>query len=291
MKSKQELRPVDAPLYRYWEALYKSFYSSRLYVDVAKRWRGFGILYLLLALAVAAIPISVRTIIDFHDYIEHQLLYPIEQLPVLYIQKGEVMFDKPMPYMIKNKKDEVVAIIDTTGKIKKIPDKYPQLTILVTKDSIYLREPTPDLFFSTTQFPKEKKSTKIYKIPEQANEVLLGKDLVESSAIFNLTLFIQVIVYPAIVMVFFGMYLAFIFCMAFLGQVFAQTLFHVKLKYKQSFRVFTVASTPQIFLLFIMLTAKLAFPGSGLINIALCAIYFSYAVLSIKRESNKMVRT
>lgn len=290
MKSKQELRPVDAPLFRYWEALYKSFYSSRLYVDVAKRWRGFGMLYLLLVFAVAALPLSLRTIMVFHEKIEQQLLYPFEQLPALYIQKGEVKFDKPMPYRIKNKKGEVVAMIDTTGKTKTISDEYSELSILVTKDSIHIRAPNPDLLFRSIPLRKPKKTSNVYQISKQTNEVLLGKDLVESSAVFNLTLFMQCMVYPAIVMIFFGLYLAFVFCMAFLGQVFASTLFHVKLKYKQSFRIFTVASTAPIFILFIMLTAKLIFPGSGLINIALCAIYYSYAVLSIKRESNKMVR-
>ena len=43
LKIKNKLKLIDAPVYRYWDALYMSFYSRRLYVDVGKRWRGLGI--------------------------------------------------------------------------------------------------------------------------------------------------------------------------------------------------------------------------------------------------------
>lgn len=42
------LRKVDAPFYNYWQAIVLSFFSSRLYVDVGKRWKGLGFRYLLL---------------------------------------------------------------------------------------------------------------------------------------------------------------------------------------------------------------------------------------------------
>ncbi len=51
-KIKNKLKPIDAPAYGYWKALYMSFYSTRLYVDVGKRWRGIGLLYLLFFVVV-----------------------------------------------------------------------------------------------------------------------------------------------------------------------------------------------------------------------------------------------
>ena len=74
IKKKQTLRPLDAPIYNYWQALYRSFYSGRLYIDVIKRWRGFGALYLLLAISLASIPLSLRIMVDFNHYFEKKMI-------------------------------------------------------------------------------------------------------------------------------------------------------------------------------------------------------------------------
>src|SRR5476651_2545843 len=59
-KEKNKLKLIDAPVYGYWKALYMSFYSRRLYVDIGKRWHGFGLVYLLLAIAVLSLPFALR---------------------------------------------------------------------------------------------------------------------------------------------------------------------------------------------------------------------------------------
>ena len=60
----QQLKNIDSPNYTYWQALYKAFYSWWLYVDVGKRWKGYGFLYLLLAVAVFSMPVSLKAIFD-----------------------------------------------------------------------------------------------------------------------------------------------------------------------------------------------------------------------------------
>jgi hypothetical protein len=54
--------------YHYWQAFILSLYSPKLYVDVAQRWRGFGLNYLLLLVALLCIPFSIRFIANFNIY-------------------------------------------------------------------------------------------------------------------------------------------------------------------------------------------------------------------------------
>ncbi|HEL8434089.1 TPA: hypothetical protein U0D75_002421, partial [Legionella pneumophila] len=85
-KEKNKLKPIDAPIYSYWQALYMSFYSKRLFVDVGKRWRGIGLIYLLLVVAICSIPFSIRIASDFNKTFNQQIIQPLLQLPTVYVQ-------------------------------------------------------------------------------------------------------------------------------------------------------------------------------------------------------------
>lgn len=292
--SRKELRKVDVPIdkmeaphYRYWQALYMSFYSRRLYVDVAKRWRGYGIKYFFLLMMIATIPFSTRLIIDFTEYYNQQLILPIESLPSLTVQKGKVLFDKPMPYLVKNKQNEVMAIIDTTGVIKKIDGAYPKASILITKEKIYFRPPAFSLFFSDS--PMQLPDTQILSqdISKESNEVFVGKEWIASSGIIKFKHLIQYIFYPCIVMLFFSTYLTLMMMLAFIGFLFALIIFQAQFKYKEACRLFLVASTPQVFIFFTTLTIHVSVPGGNIFNIVLLAIYFNFAVISINQVKKK----
>lgn len=286
-KKSHALRAVDAPLYRYRQALYLSFYSSRLYVDVVKRWRGFGICYVLLLIAVVSIPLSVRMIYGFNQYFNEQMLSPIKQLPRLLVQNGEVTFDKPMPYLIKNKSGAVVAMVDTTGKVKDMHDPmYPDLTMLITKNKIYFRSPPLHFQSATSDMNRH-----VYEqaLEKDANEVFVGEEWVQSSGIFRVKYLTEVMVYPCVTMFLFSFYAGFLFMLALLGQVFARAIFKVKLYFQDACRLMAVASTPLIIVFFIMMTMRWQGLGIGYVYVALVATYFSYGVLAVRRESKRMV--
>lgn len=290
MSKKQALRSIEAPIFDYLEAIYKSFYSARLYVDVAKRWRGYGLKYLLLVLALVVIPLSLRLLFQTHDYIYDELLYPFQKLPTIYVQKGEVSINKPVPYFIKNKDNQVVGLVDTRESPIDVKKKYPNLTIFISKNSITIHPPAPHFIFNDDIIPTEQMPIKFYQFDKQMNEVIIGKDIADFTSLKLSIYFVELMLYPMVVMVFFGIYIAVLFCFAFLGKVFASTLFHVKLTYRQSFRLLAVVCTPQLFLLFFMLATGWIFPGAGWIYLALLTLYFSFAVLSLKRDSQKLVR-
>jgi hypothetical protein len=289
MKKQQStgLRDIDAPHYSYWQALYLSFFESKLYVDVAKRWKGFPVGYLLLLMFVVSIPASVRVVEQFHHFFEQQVLMPLKKLPPFYVQNGQVSLDKPMPYLVKNEAGQVIAIVDTSGSVTTIDKRYPQLAILVTRDKLIYRSPTPPkLFEESAPIP-----TSINERPFEKgiNQVFDGDEWIKSSGINTIKFLAEIIIYPTIALLFFVVYLGLLFTFSLMAQLVAKVLFKFDLTYGQAIRLLTVSATPQIFVLMMVVAFNLFFVGISFLMIALLAIYFSFAVLSLKRESNKLV--
>lgn len=289
-KNKRALKPIDQPSYGYWQALYRSFYSYQLYVDVGKRWRGFGFLYLLLMVTVLTLPLSIKSMVYFNYFYNKQMIEPLEKMPTFYIQNGEVKLDKPMPYFIKGSAGEVLAIIDTSGTIKSMTPTYPDLTFLVTKNKIFMKTPTPPITYSlggrSAQDTIEEQT-----LDENMNEVFNPQEWLKNSrikTIKNLSLAVSPLV---IIAFFFSMFAIFFPVLAFLGQLFAQVFFSFKLAFKASCRLMMVAVTPMMTLLMVLLTFSLTYTGTGLLLIALIAIYYSFAVIFLKRDSQTIART
>ena len=286
-KAKNKLKLIDAPVYRYWEALYMSFYSRHLYVDVGKRWRGLGLLYLLLAIAILSIPFSVRMSINLNRSFNEQIIEPLLLLPTIYVQNGKASLDKPMPYLVKNKKGQVVLIVDTTGKINQSGPEYPHLNILITQDKIYFKIPTPQLFASTSAElnPGVPLSQ---SFGEGSNFAFSGKQIVEENNMSGLKFASELLIYPIVVAIFYSMFVVIFLVLAFLGQVFSSIFFSFKISFMQSSRLFLVATTPMLLVLLSMLTIEAMFPGFGFILLVILALYFSFAVYSLKAESTRM---
>jgi len=290
-QKKQGIKSLDAPNYGRLNALYMAFYSRKLYADVGMRWRGLGLTYMLLLVAIFAIPLSLYLINKLNDFYDDQLLYPLTHLPTIVIQDGQVQFDKPMPYFVKNDKGDIIAAVDTTGQIKTITNKYPQLRVLITKDKIFYHQPSVAFFNSeqnakVAQFPVQEQSLK-----NQENAIISGSDLAGIPGITHLKFIFDIFVYPALTGFVYSVFACMLLAFALLGQLFAKAIFKHEISYSQSARLMMVASTPVIALYFVVIGFGLALPGgSGIINAAVLAIYFSYGIISVKRESKKLAR-
>lgn len=287
-KRNKNIRLIDAPLYHYWQAIYCSFYSSRLYIDVVKRWRGYGFLYLLMMISLVTIPASIRLIYDFDRYFNEEILQPVSMFPLLYVQNGDVVFDKPMPYFIKNKKGEVIDIIDTTGKVTNITSKYPKLVFLMTKNKLYSRLPKLNVFLNTTDISSEDE-VHVSKFDKSMNEVFNAEQWTKSTRTQRAKWFVEVLIYPILVFAIYGLYLVIMPLFGYVAIIFAQVVIKHKLKFKEGLRLFIVTSTPQMFLFGVLFTSGLSFNGSGILQIICMAIYFNCAVLCLKNDSKKMV--
>ena len=288
-KEKNQLKPIDTPIYRYWSALYMSFYSRLLYIDVGKRWKGLGIFYFLLAIAVFSIPFALRMSFSFNQSFKEQITDPISKIPVFLIQNGDVFLKKPMPYMVKNDKGQVVVIIDTTDKINDFTMDYPYLTILINKNKISLKVPSLTLF-NMPQLNPSKGAPIVFAFDKGTNGVFDGKKYAEDSSIQKLKFFSELLIYPMIVAMFFSMFLVIFLVLGFLGQVFSTVFFSFNVTFAQSCRLLAVASTPMLLLLFILLILNSLFPGSGFILSALLVIYYSFSLYSLRAESRRVAR-
>lgn len=286
-KVKNKLQPINAPIYSYWQALYLSFCSKRLYIDVGKRWPGYGIRYLLLLIALWAIPFSVKMAMDFNAMFNEQLTEPLSTIPTIYIQNGEVNFDKPMPYFIKNRKNEVVLVVDTTGQVNEFNEQYPKLTILINKDKVSFRMPgLQNLGVGAINNPNE---PLVQYFAKGENLVFDGKKIVEQSAFVEWKYVGQLMIYPIIAVVFFSMFLVIFLILGFLGQLFARIFFSFQVTMKQSSRLLMVAATPMMLVLLGILLFNFMFPGYGFLLIVVLSLYFSFGISCLKSESKRMV--
>ena len=278
----------DRPRYRFWQALYMAFYSVQLYVDVARRWRGLGLSYLLLLIACAVAPLSVRLIVVFNHYTNEQFIRPVRELPPVFIRQGEVSFDKKMPYLIKNKEEEVVGIVDTTGQTKGINSAYyPMLTWVLTKNTLYFRPPPLYLFSSLPVKPFSNPVTTIGLDPEE-NMVFWGGAWFDATYLNAMKILALCAVFPSLVLFVFMFLAGILLALAWLGQFFARIIFKVRLSYSAASRLVMVALTPPVLCCFWLLAADKFILGGAYLYIALLAVYFNFAVLMFKRSSNQI---
>jgi len=286
-KTRKELVPENKPLFGYWQALYRAFFSKRLYIDVGKRWKGFGFIYLLLVVILFSLPLSLYLMNNFNHFYQEQVLDPIKRIPEIYIQNGKVVFNKPMPYKIKNAEGKVDVIIDTTGMVSKISKRYPDLSILIPKDEIFFRIPEPPL---STAMHLTSSGESIYseKIDKNLNQVFSGDEWVQNSRVHTLR-YIFLTLTPLFIISFFYVMLAIMLpVLAFFGQLLAQIFFSFKIPFKKTNRLFIVSSTPALLLFFLVLTLNLKIPAQGILLLIVLFGYFNYAVMILKKESQQV---
>lgn len=288
IKGKNQLKKIDAPIYSFWSALYMSFYSRRLFVDVGKRWRGFGFLYLLLVVVLFYTPYALRLSLSLNESFSEQFKEPLNRIPVFYIQNGKVLFDKPMPYFIKNDKNQVVTIIDTTGKINDFNKDYPYLTILINKDKLSFKPPTFELFGIKNPMP-EHSTPLVQTFDNQTNLVFDGKKISEEKKIIRLKYISQVILYPITIVTIYSVLITLFLLLGFLGQVFSRVFFDFSPKLIQSVRILVVSGTPMLLVLSFLVTLNVIFTGYGLILMILLVFYYSLAIRALRLESKQTV--
>ncbi|KTD37685.1 hypothetical protein Lnau_0616 [Legionella nautarum] len=271
-------------LSQYCKALYASFYSSVLYAEVVKRWQGLGLGYLLFLIILGAIPLSGRVMIAFHHFFKEEVLFPLQSLPLLTIQNGEIIDKQPMPYLIKNNKGEVVSIIDTTGKLFEMNQAYPQLSVLITKNKMILRPPSYKQFLGLA---KDNVGNPIYTrtFDKGLNGLLSGAEWVHSTGISRLNTLMQILVFPSVTLFYFSVFAVTLLLLSALVQLYSDIFFNRKLSFKASCRLLAVAATPTLVLFFFMRGANFAVPGMSLVYGVLILSYISYGLYSVKRFS------
>lgn len=115
--------------YSYLRAIVLSPCSKALWRDVGQNWRGVGVLYLLLLLAITWLITTAKIYSDFAHFLDANAPGFVAQIPGITITNGHLSLDRPEPYVIKEPSTgRPVIIIDTTGATTQPPANGMLLT-------------------------------------------------------------------------------------------------------------------------------------------------------------------
>jgi hypothetical protein len=123
--------------YSVFQAIFLSFFSSSLYRDVARRWRGIGFGYLLLVLALVWIPTIIKMQMSLVPFVNREGMDFARQVPKITISNGEVSTDVATPYFIKDQDGEDFMIIDTSGEYESLDSSSAK--VLLTKSKLIMK--------------------------------------------------------------------------------------------------------------------------------------------------------
>jgi hypothetical protein len=199
-----------------------------------------------------------------------------------------------MPYIVKSKSNKPAIAIDTSSHLKWFPPEYPTLFFFVTKDTLYFRAPVEEIVSKQShslisQFAPIKNLSE-YHFEKNDNEVFSGPEWVKTSGVKSLITYAPLIVYPIVLGVLWGLYFITNFMLASIGRIISIVVLKYHIGFIDSFRLTWVASTAPVAFVNVVLYSGYNIRGLGWYYIMLVAIYFSSAVICVKRESQYVVR-
>lgn len=285
----QALKPVDSPNYSYRQALYMAFYSWWLYIDVGKRWKGYGFVYLMLVIALFSLPMSLQAMFDLKQSFERDLVAPLQALPPLVVQGGALQFNEPMPYLIRNEQGAVVVIIDTQSAELPSLKTYPRLQMVIHKNSISFYSPTPSVF-AGLEPGSEALAPQTYQFSANMNTVFSAAEWVDTFGVRGVYYAMMALIYPLVISFLYALLGSLLLIFSLLGQLFAQVFFSFKPSFKQSCRLMMVAATPAIFAILTIMLYQLSGRWLGLLMAIILSLYYCYAILAVKHASQQVAK-
>jgi|GEM_PF-6539652 len=260
-------------IYSYWKALFLSFYSPKLYVDVVQRWKGCGILYLLFLSFVLGLLWSAKSIWDMEYTFEHFIKPNMRQVPNLMVQNGQIAIPPHIPFPNSDvfrldANGKLVVLVDPAGKASEA--ERTEALVLMTSNLIRVHSDSG----SGLMVPS------MIQLPSDTNGEIGQKQLMDlvDRAHDNLLY----LVYPFSVSVLFWTMLMSLFMFSFLGKMIAKVSFHYIISFKQSFRLVCVAASPVsiVFFLFYLLGWVNQYIGIPLL--AFLSLYYFFGIRSNK---------
>ncbi len=289
-KSKsQALADINQPIYGVWQALYMSFYSRRLYVDVLKRWTGPGWTYLLLMLMVLCLPLSMSLGLQLKHHIEQDIFEVVKKIPTLTVINGQASIKEPLPYQIKNTQGVVTCYIDTRRDATSAEMyKRPKLIFYIAKNGLMFRTPIFQLLHSQIM-KQDLTAVKYYSFSKIKYEVIKGPALI-SPHINRYLYLIPLALYLLMLGMFFPIFAMFFLAVGGLGKFVSRFILKTPLSYAQSCRILVISITPAMTVLFYFMCMDKVFPLSGVILMVIFSFYFSLGVLAYRKEAMQLSR-
>lgn len=249
--------------YNVFEAIYLSFFSKKLYRDVASTWGGKAFLYALMITAISW-TISVYGIQQkISAWYAHSSGALVEQLPIITIKGGKVSTPENKPYIVvEPSTKETLVVVDTSGKY----------TTLAASGADYL-------VTESTIITKDGDVTKVIQVPASLNTTIIP--LVINEHIKGWVGYLWVFLLPLLTLVsFLFMVLKSLFY-GIIGRIFS-ALSGAGLGLFQCMSLYLVAVTPSFVLWNLFYNFNIVFPHRGLTLFTLVLVYLFYAILMNK---------
>lgn len=247
-----------------FEAIYLSFYSKRLYREVATTWGGYAILYLLMIVTLSWIAMTWQFQTIISEGYKNNNGWIVSQVPVMTVKDGKISTPSHKPYIITEPGTQnKIAIIDTTGKYKSLEEAGTG--ILVTEDKII-----------TSNSNNE---TRIYNISQKTNVTV--DPFIVNGYINKIVGYAWIPMFICFVLMSFFYRLVQAFIYAVLGKIF-NYFYDTELTYGQIALIAMIAVTPAIILDILLGAAAIHFNGQYTLYFILTMFYLCYGLAANK---------
>ncbi|MHB1948893.1 MAG: DUF1189 domain-containing protein [Gammaproteobacteria bacterium] len=253
--------------YNYLQAIIMSFYSPKLYRDVANNWGGGTVLYLFILLVIgwSLMMIKFETAINL---IATQFSNEfVLQFPEIIVKDGQIKTPENKPYFIKDiKNKQVIAVVDTSGQYTDL-DKMPGAALLATKDSISYYD------------DKDNHHIQVQKYPSNINWDLKPEEV--KSLVVQFADWLWVAILPIAIFFSFAYRLIQAVIYACIGKLFA-LIGGIPIAYTKVLKLSLVAITPAFILSIIFSFLELSFHFDNLLFFVVAMAYLVFALLANK---------
>lgn len=249
--------------YNIFQATYLSFFSKKLYRDVASSWGGKAFLYAFFILAlswIGSMIIMQRNLSD--GYARYSSTF-VDQLPVMTVTAGKVSTPENRPYIITEPNTkETLIIVDASGQYQTLAQANSEF--LITQDSI---------------ITKDGNTTKITKLPASLTHTFVPA--VINDHIKGWVNYLWIILLPGLTLVSFVWMVIKSIIYGLIGRVFS-AITDSGVSFFQCMGLYCVAATPALAVWTVLSTNNIQFPHRALTIFILVLIYLFYGILANK---------
>jgi hypothetical protein len=253
---------TDSKTFTIFQTLYLSFYSRPLYQDVMRNRRGLCLPYLLVILACYWVPEAMNIHRHISEFIADEAPQYVDQVPAVVIAGGKASIREPVPFYIRDRKNNTpVAIIDTSGQITSL-DKTPAL-VLLTQDRLIMRQ------------DPHSKDTRSIPLADIGDLTLTPRLIYKWLEAFNN--FFIIVLFPFLLLISFVFHIVQAVFLVFFGNSFSK-YFDIHADFKSLFRLSVVSFTPAIMLEAVHAILQIDYPYSSFFSFLITSGYLFYAV-------------
>lgn len=131
----------------WFEALLLCVVSADFYVEILRRWRGTGLLFLGWLLLLLCIPLAMKVHHEQGEMIRRSREALLPQFPTVTVKDGVATTDVPQPHVIyaegPEDKTNPMMVVDTTGTVTSL--KGRKESVLITSNAMYFKVAEPDV--------------------------------------------------------------------------------------------------------------------------------------------------